>query len=37
MAKAHNYFIVASKLCPGQGHSEITFIVGSLKENNEIN
>lgn len=31
------YFIVASNLCPGQGHSEITFIVGFLRENNEIN
>lgn len=31
------YFIVASNLCPGQGHSEITFIAGSLRENNEIN
>lgn len=24
-------------VCPGEGHSEITLLVGSLRENNEIN
>lgn len=34
MARPH--YLLHCHPCPGQGHSEITFTVGSLKKNNEI-